>query len=177
MSPQPLGAQDCDVWEGRSINEAHTREQAEDGKVDAQVLLGVAFFNGCAGLPQDDEEAAYWFRRAAEQGASSAQFRLGLMARLGRGMPEDPSESARWWKLAAEQSHRQAQERLAAAYALGSGVPEDLILAHMWASQAAVLGSERARDLLNTMESMMAPEQIEAAQILARERQALTGRR
>jgi len=36
------------------------------------------------GVPQDDAEAAKWYRKAADQGHANAQFNLGLYYDLGR---------------------------------------------------------------------------------------------
>ncbi len=49
------------------------RPLAEQGDAAAQNNLGVISANG-RGVPQDDAEAAKWFRLAAEQGLVEAQF-------------------------------------------------------------------------------------------------------
>ena len=51
------------------------------------------------GVPQDDAEAARWYRLAAEQGSGAAQFNLGLMYVNGRGVlfGQDYAEAARWY--------------------------------------------------------------------------------
>ena len=40
--------------------------------------LGRMYANG-RGVEQDDEQAVFWYRKAAEQGHASAQFNLGWM--------------------------------------------------------------------------------------------------
>ena len=60
------------------------RPLAEDGVIEAQVYLGIAYSNGLAGgqlsfdsaVPQDFVEATKWFRRAAEQGVFDAKMYL-----------------------------------------------------------------------------------------------------
>ena len=52
------------------------------------------------GEPQDDVEAATWYRKAADQGAPAAQFKLGTLYRQGRGVPQDYVEAHKWFKLA-----------------------------------------------------------------------------
>ncbi len=50
--------------------------------------LGQMYFNG-DGLPQDYAEAVRWFRRAAEQGFTEAQYNLGQMYNNGQSVPQD----------------------------------------------------------------------------------------
>src|SRR5262249_3120089 len=53
------------------------RPLAEAGDPRAEAVLGSAFYRG-RGVPQNDSEAAKWFRLAAEQGDAQAQYNLGL---------------------------------------------------------------------------------------------------
>ena len=48
---------------------------AERGDAGGQFELGMMFFYG-QGVPQSDQEAAVWFRKAAEQGHAEAQAAL-----------------------------------------------------------------------------------------------------
>ena len=43
-----------------------------------QLNLGLMYHGG-QGVPQDSQEAAKWFHKAAEQGAAKAQFSLGVV--------------------------------------------------------------------------------------------------
>ena len=43
-------------------------------------------------------------RASAEQGDASAQNRLGIMYKTGRGVPQDDAEAARWYRLAAKRA-------------------------------------------------------------------------
>ena len=61
-------------------------------------------------VPQDDGEAAKWFRKAAEQGSRNAMAMLGVMYAKGAGVPLDNGTALTWLTLAAEQGHRQAQQ-------------------------------------------------------------------
>ena len=55
-------------------------------------------------VPQSEEEAVRWYRKAAEQGLPQAQYCLGNMYKTGNGMEEkDESEAVRWFLKAAEQ--------------------------------------------------------------------------
>ena len=50
-------------------------------------------------MPKDD--AAAWYRKAAEQGDANAQFNLGLMYAKGQGVPQDYAAAHKWLNLAA----------------------------------------------------------------------------
>ena len=78
------------------------RQAADQGDADAQNNLGFRYAEG-RGVPQDDAEAARWFRLAAEQGYADAQLNLGAAYTDGRGVLKDDAEAVRWWGLAAEQ--------------------------------------------------------------------------
>ena len=64
---------------------------------------GTRYDNG-RGVPQDDAEAARWYRLAADQGHADAQFNLGLGYATGKGVPQDYVESHMWFNLSAAQS-------------------------------------------------------------------------
>ena len=64
------------------------RPLAAQGLAEAQFGLGVMYENG-RGVPQDDAQAATWYRKGADQGDVQAQFILGLLYDLGRGVPQD----------------------------------------------------------------------------------------
>jgi TPR repeat protein len=50
------------------------------------------------GVPKDLQQAAEWYKKAAEQGYSPAQTVLGKMYVLGQGAPRDSSKAAYWHK-------------------------------------------------------------------------------
>ena len=63
-----------------------TIERAKHGDAAAQYNLGWMYDDG-VGVPPDEDEAARWYRLAAEQGHVRAQFNLGVMYDNGRGAP------------------------------------------------------------------------------------------
>ena len=67
------------------------------------------------GVPQDDAEAAAWYRRSAEQGHAVAQFYLGLMYDQGRGVPQDDADAHTWLNLAASRLTGEQRERAVTA--------------------------------------------------------------
>ena len=76
------------------------RENAEQGSDIAQYLLGLMYSRG-QGVPQDDQEAVKWYRKAAEQGLAIAQDFLGTMYMDGLGIPQDDVLAHMWLNLAA----------------------------------------------------------------------------
>ncbi len=57
------------------------------------------------GVPQDDEQAVAWYRKAAEQGLAEAQNNLGLMYEYGSGgVPQDYAQAHMWYNLATDAS-------------------------------------------------------------------------
>lgn len=76
------------------------------------------------GVPQDKTEAAYWFRKAAEQGEADAQYRLGIMYADGDGLPQDTAQALEWLRKAGEQGVAEAWYRLSVMYNTGLGLPQ-----------------------------------------------------
>ena len=126
------------------------RNVATEGDVAAQFDLGDKYLNG-EGVPQDNTEAARWFRLAADQGHAGAQSNLGVMYRTGRGVPQDDGESLRWYRLAADQGHAGAQFNLGLTYGDGRGVPQDNGEAARWFRLAADQGHAEAQYFLGLL--------------------------
>jgi TPR repeat protein len=139
------------------------------GAVAGSFEDGVTAFNR-----RDYATAVKLWRPLAEQGNPNAQVRLGDIYLDGLGVPQDYAEMAKWYRLAAEQGAADAQAVLGSAYAEGTGVARNYILAHMWLNLAAA--GEKKPDLRSfyasrrgELERLMTPDQIAAAQQLARE--------
>lgn len=154
--------------------ERELRKAAESGDVTAQILLGL--WNVC----NNDVEAAKWFRRAAEQGHSSAQLTLCDLLREG-GCEEDVrdyGEAIEWCRKAAESSnmdHRaSAQFLLGEMYEHGWGVSQDLLLAHMWYNLSSMrtdfeMERKQAAAARDKVARRLSPEQLVRAQKMAEE--------
>ena len=56
-------------------------KQAEDGNVEAQYQLGLAYYNG-DGIKQNNNKAYYWFQKAIEQGCVEAKSWVDKMIRI-----------------------------------------------------------------------------------------------
>lgn len=85
---------------------------AEQGHIDAQVVLGVCFANGW-GCEADAGKAAHWWAAAARQGSADGHFYLAVAYSQGFGVDVDEAAAANHCRIAAEMGHVQAQEQLA----------------------------------------------------------------
>ena len=72
---------------------------ADQGDADAQYNLGLMYADG-EGVPEDDAEAARWYRLAADQGDAFAQHNLGVMYADGRGVLQDNVTAHMWFNIA-----------------------------------------------------------------------------
>ena len=120
------------------------------GMLEAVFLMGTAFDEGL-GKPTNQDSAAAWHRRAAEQGHVLGQHNLGNAYAAGRGVAEDPDQAVEWWLRAAERGDAITQLRLGEAYEAGRGVEPDLDQARRWYGLAAEAGNAQAREALERL--------------------------
>jgi len=83
--------------------------------------------------------------KAAKQGDSDAQFKLGLMFSKGKSVAQDYAEAVKWYKKAAEQGLADAQCILGLIFAHGRGVAQDYDEALKWLNKAAEQGNAEAQ--------------------------------
>ena len=121
-----------------------TKAKAEGGDTGAQFLLGEMYLKG-NGVPQSYDEAAKWYRQAADQGHAGAQCKMGEISEAGRGVKQDRAEAAKWYRRGAEQGHINSQYSLAVLYVQGTGVPHDEVEAVKWYRAAADQGDALAQ--------------------------------
>ena len=87
--------------------------------------------------------ASDWFKAAANQGYTHAQYLLGHMHLEGAGVPTDFRQARHWLKLAAENGDAEAQHNMGCMCEKGEGGPIDFVEA---VKQRAV-GQDVARSL------------------------------
>jgi len=80
---------------------------AEEGNVTAARTLGWMLewgiqTRGRQGLEARPEEAARWYRKAADAGDKTAIEAMGVLYATGHGVPRDPEESIRWFSKVRE---------------------------------------------------------------------------
>jgi TPR repeat protein len=154
--------------------------QATQGSPEAQYKLGALYVIG-EGEPQNDTEAAQWFRKAAEQGHVDAQSSLALMYAGGLGVPYDLTEAAKWYREAADHGDAEAQAALAALYYQGRGVPQSKVSAYQWAkistANPTLAPDDRStvEEVLNTLTAALTPAEIAEAEKRAQQWAARAG--
>lgn len=111
---------------GAPINELKIK--ANQGDRAAQYQLGLAYDLG-RGVSKNQNEAASWYRKAAEQNEAAAQNSLGSMFQYGEGVAQDNAEAVRWYQKAADQGYGEAYTNLGYMYDGGLGVKPDHAIA------------------------------------------------
>jgi uncharacterized protein len=110
-----------------------------------QYALGMMKFHGI-GVPKNNKDAVYWFRKAAENGHAAAQNALGYRLYNGLGVSKDINEATFWYRKSAEQGYPAAQHSLGNKYNAGEGgVPQDKKEAVSWYLKAATKGYSKAQ--------------------------------
>lgn len=66
-------------------------------------------YNKGQGVPRDYKQAVIWYRKAAEQGHSHAQFHFGGMYYKGFGVPKDYTLAYMWWDIATKSGDEDAK--------------------------------------------------------------------
>ena len=118
------------------------------GRNGCYVQLGLLFHIG-EDLLRDCEEAAKWYRQAAEQGCAEAWYALGGMYRIGQiGETEDMQMAVSCWRRAGELGNMTAQIDLAEYYRDEGNLEE----AVRWCRLAAAQGSNYAQRILRDMD-------------------------
>jgi hypothetical protein len=118
---------------------ARYRAAAENGEAWAQHNLGITYYNG-KHLPKDNEQAAFWYRKAAEQWDIPSMHFLADLLAGGHGIEPDYSEAIRLYKLVADAGHTysaMAEYRLGEMYAEGKGTTRDYLEANKWWKESA----------------------------------------
>lgn len=139
---------------------------AEAGDVPSQISTAYMYAEGI-GVPRDAEAAAVWYRRAAEQGNSTAAMDLAVVLReLSKG-PEVDREVARCLAQAAAGGHAGAMIQLAEALSKGQGVERDLVQAARWVFAALGKGNGDGIHLLHGFARELSLAQLLEADALA----------
>ena len=104
----------------------------------AYVHLASAYYSG-RGVKRDFEEAARWYKKAAQSGMTRAQLSLGQMYSLGLIKSDAKARNAlKWYLMAAKQNDPLAMFRVGVIYSrTGDGVVAEPRIALKWLHQAA----------------------------------------
>lgn len=140
--PRALGNPDSGQPLGRENPAVRTIQQ--------ELQLGSAYLVG-KGVPKDEVQAAYWFRKAADQGDPGAQNQLGYLYTYGIGVARDDAQAFRWFARAAGAGWQPAKLNMAVMYLRGTGVARDPQLGWDLLNELATKGNARAQDYLGVM--------------------------
>lgn len=125
------------------------RTRAQQGDKEAQYQIGKVYLLGSDRVSIDHNEAAKWFRYAAEQGYAIAQLELGERFAYGEGVPHDPASAVIWYCKAAEQKFPEAQYELGFCFEYGMlNLPKNEEEAVRWYRRAADQGYAIAQSTL-----------------------------
>jgi TPR repeat protein len=122
---------------------AELKKKALAGDTKAQLRLGIAFEFG-EGVGRNLDEAAHWYRIAADRGDPIAQTNLAYLYENGGDGFRDPSEAAKWYMRAAVSGFARAEFNLGILYLQGTGVERSDEEAAHWIGQAADAGCPSA---------------------------------
>lgn len=115
-------------------------KRALAGQAEAQHDLAAIYTAGHDGATQDYAKAAFWFRKAADNGIANAAYNLGVLYHQGLGLKKNMKEAIHWYKVAADKGHPEAQYNLGIAFIEGIGVPYDPAAAAKYFESAAASG-------------------------------------
>lgn len=85
------------------------RVSAEQGDAKAQAKLGAMYLLGSNGVEKDEQKAAEWILKAANQGVIEAQVIMAALYDRGMGVKNDVNKATSWYEKAAAQGHEASQ--------------------------------------------------------------------
>jgi hypothetical protein len=142
---------------------------ADAGQPDAQALLGYILHQ--AG---ENEAAAAYLRKSAEQGNAEGQYGLSVMYASGDGVPKDIAESIKWMQYAAEQGNAKAINAMAQYFLSGVTPDPQSAEALSWIRRAAEINHIPSINALAAAyrdgRYGLAIDPVQAAQLEARSR-------
>lgn len=128
---------------------------ATSGNAFAQYRLGILYYHG-QGVVEDENQAIYWWKKAASQGYAEAMFQLGSAflfgTQVGKVVPDPDREAAVWFFQAASAGHAESQYHLGLLFLAGKGVVESRVEAARWIRKAASQGHAEAKRSLASLE-------------------------
>lgn len=110
-------------------------------------LMGMMYELG-HGVSKDAKKSVVYYRKAAKQGYSFAQYNLGVSYDTGSGVALNYREAVKWYRLAAEQGASVAQYNLGVMYEQGRGTAKNYKKAAYWYEKAAEQGLSSAQNNL-----------------------------
>ncbi|MCG8687297.1 MAG: caspase family protein, partial [Desulfobacterales bacterium] len=136
-------------WYGEAIKKKNPKDDSYDIYLKNAAEQGSPYGQTIVGkLYHDDEDyinAAFWFKKAAEQEVEIAEFILGTLYENGQGVEQNYKKAAYWYRKAANQGNVWAQNSLSHLYENGLGVDQDYKEALVLYRKAAAKGDATAQ--------------------------------
>ncbi len=128
-------------WEISAPKLLSLKEKAEGGDGEAQLALGNLLRPSMSCRRQANAEAAKWYRMAAEQGVTDAEYYIGRLYDAGEGLARSDKEALKWYGRAVAKGHPQAQYQLGLLFARPfDGYKADAAKSLKWIMLAAQQG-------------------------------------
>jgi hypothetical protein len=146
--------------------------KANAGDPGAEVQVGEHYAHAAgreqsqSQIAEDYQQAAAWYRKAADQKSVDGELHLAALYRDGgSGFPRDMEQAAAWYLKAADQGDVGAQGTLGVLYSMGQGVAQDNVEAYFWLDLAAsIKGPDQEKYAANRQ---MIGERITADELAA----------
>ena len=121
-------------------------ELAKLGDAEAQANLGVMLTT-----KGKYQEAASWYKQAANMGIGTAAYNLGTLYYNGQGFPQDYAQARHWFELAAQRNDPYAQFQLGMMAGDGKGMDANVQQEMSWYLKAGAQGLPAAQYNLAVM--------------------------
>jgi len=142
------------------------RKAAEKDDPESQFKLGVCYKDGL-GIEQDQKQAEFWTKKAADHGHPIAQANLGsfILSKIDKA---SFPEAVKWFKLSAKQGHPGGMYKYGLAHFSGMGIPENRIEGAAWLMLCLPrMGSEDQRGNIKENLDRLTPEERKQAEAAA----------
>jgi len=97
------------VAQAESLDVDETKFKAEQGDAKAQAQLASMYLLGRNGVEKDEQKAASWFVKSAEQDFVEAEVIIAALYDRGMGVPQNVETATQWYEKAAKQGHKPSQ--------------------------------------------------------------------
>lgn len=87
------------------LSQDDVRQSAMQGDAEAQAKLGAMYLLGRNGVEVDEQKAAEWMLKAANQGFIEAEVIMAALYDRGMGVKNDVKMATAWYEKAAVQGH------------------------------------------------------------------------
>lgn len=121
-------------------NIGDTLDRANAGDASAQFEMGVKYHDldrSMTVTAEDEKNAFQWYKKAADQGHTMAEFYTGICYLYRLGTPGDDRLAIGYLMKAADKNCSLAQVKVAECYTSGYGVVKDAAIAFKWLNKAA----------------------------------------